>query len=1388
MSDFFDSVGDLAGDIAGGIGDAAGAAFDFLAPTTERRGAGLGLSDLFAGLGDAAANTVVGGLTSLPDLLDSDTSLGEKFLWGGLMVGGAYMGARQFAAARKLESAMMPSPARMADSGGGIFRRMGLPERMAPSTPGGEAVLRRHPGLKSKTVDILGADDDLGAAQALTGHTDPFKVAHAAGLISTYGSRLVEIAPEGQLAAAQLDFAKIDLGLERKIIRSDELKTLWGSFKADPEAFSKDPARVERMMSLVQQVGDATRGIVEPDFTINPVVSVAKIDVSDAGTHVRLRAPLDWDAAGAIDPEVRSKRLKALNLRAITPAAKDRMKYLYRLGLSNEARYLDRGSDWYLNEHQTLLKEIEKAQDVMPWLNLDKLSAAVSLTSEATDWDQNVALAVRTLREVADDPRLQDPEFQQWLRSDADFPDRRKAAEFDRVFRAAHKRIAADNKLKVEEARKVFRLFSEDGPAVFGTTGGPKQKNFYLNLLDPTNDAPVTVDRHQIDIFFGVGTHSDFKVLETKDLGDGAYEILAETVRQTAAELSEELGVRIMPHQVQGVVWQTWRQLKKEYGYKTYDWGSTRGPFRLNEPDGSPNMVYEVLRGRPHPAVQDIWAQLPDNVIYSVGATGDGIDVFPDGSVRVAARSSQQNALRLRHLSPGFVQQDGVALWSASRPTPVRDVDEFLSRVDADVRGHEVEVWGADAFGGTHPALLPGYTAMVELPPGAKVGKGFRAVDPKQRAIVYGADGGPKTGPVEPSELTYENFISENSPLRTRQWAAISAAVDDEQAARFGLAGYDNAARHAELGEALRRAGYDPIEQRGVYGGEPEPSYLVFGITPAEALRFGDMFHQDAVITNDHMWYGKTAKNRSHAGTAQEFDPDEIRVNVDDEDYISITEIDGREVRWTTAYDWESPHVKADPSRPATGKRLKSEAQLVAVKLKPEDLEDPSVLRARLEQSGAVLKRVYAPQAPPKGWALAREHVYSDGVRTMVVRSTDNEVASPNGVHVWVPEEDAARLPRKNPLGQRFHKRLVEPSPIGNSGMFSLGGLAVTDSADILKKKSGVILVEQGPVPKLTWTAEAPTDETVQILVRNGEYLIAEAEETAQAALDKVNLLGALGVDPKKVHVQIGPEPTSFDYVPPPAPKGGFSTSWSADMPAVRRASSPRPDWHERYNVEFYAQYHDRGTGKLVELPAGYEADFEPILAGMFSDPDRSRMVRLVTGQNGALRIGPGDWREIDGFKGNEVAWTTSAPTTEIVLNMEHWADPSEVAGNVATGYSTGYYARTVDGPGAMLAHELGHVMHYALRASFPTVGGANEFDTKVLGALKKSMKGKALKQALSSYGASNLQEFMAESLAEAVFSPSPRPLAVQVYNTVMDQFRKNAEALPEGTVWKEAM
>jgi hypothetical protein len=93
------------------------------------------------------------------------------------------------------------------------------------------------------------------------------------------------------------------------------------------------------------------------------------------------------------------------------------------------------------------------------------------------------------------------------------------------------------------------------------------------------------------------------------------------------------------------------------------------------------------------------------------------------------------------------------------------------------------------------------------------------------------------------------------------------------------------------------------------------------------------------------------------------------------------------------------------------------------------------------------------------------------------------------------------------------------------------------------------------------------------------------------------------------------------------------------------------------------------------------------------------------------------------------------------------------------------------------LSHELGHMLHEAVKLSFKTVGKeTNAWTVSVLNPIWRRAKKAGMWGLLSGYAEVNVDEMVAESVAEAVFSKAPRPLALEVYKAIIDRFNINME------------
>jgi len=82
----------------------------------------------------------------------------------------------------------------------------------------------------------------------------------------------------------------------------------------------------------------------------------------------------------------------------------------------------------------------------------------------------------------------------------------------------------------------------------------PKTRNFFLNVSDPTNPYPVTIDGHIFNAWAGVR-----KKLNSAEIKQYAryYEEVAEDIRWLGAERG------LIPNVVQGILWYCWKRIHR---------------------------------------------------------------------------------------------------------------------------------------------------------------------------------------------------------------------------------------------------------------------------------------------------------------------------------------------------------------------------------------------------------------------------------------------------------------------------------------------------------------------------------------------------------------------------------------------------------------------------------------------------------------------------------------------------------------------------------------------------------------------------------------------------------------------------------------------------------
>jgi hypothetical protein len=115
--------------------------------------------------------------------------------------------------------------------------------------------------------------------------------------------------------------------------------------------------------------------------------------------------------------------------------------------------------------------------------------------------------------------------------------------------------IAAWPGLKTN-AHKAFAILGGIDPNE--VVGGPKVRQFWFTIMNPSDPRAVVVDRHAFSVAAG-------KALTDRELGQktgalGTYDAVSEMYRRAARILSLEIEATITPAEVQAITWTAWRR------------------------------------------------------------------------------------------------------------------------------------------------------------------------------------------------------------------------------------------------------------------------------------------------------------------------------------------------------------------------------------------------------------------------------------------------------------------------------------------------------------------------------------------------------------------------------------------------------------------------------------------------------------------------------------------------------------------------------------------------------------------------------------------------------------------------------------------------------------
>jgi hypothetical protein len=128
--------------------------------------------------------------------------------------------------------------------------------------------------------------------------------------------------------------------------------------------------------------------------------------------------------------------------------------------------------------------------------------------------------------------------------------------------------------------------------------------------------------------------------------------------------------------------------------------------------------------------------------------------------------------------------------------------------------------------------------------------------------------------------------------IKTGQYAILSGEKSTLSAA-------ENAKRTKAILTDLRSQGFKPIHAEGVYGGSPEKSFIVPGMTEAEALELGKKYGQESVLTPKGLIYGDGSG--IHAG-------DRLNTVFDDTatDFYTKANVGGKEIKFQIPHNFDA--------------------------------------------------------------------------------------------------------------------------------------------------------------------------------------------------------------------------------------------------------------------------------------------------------------------------------------------------------------------------------------------------------------------------------------------------------------------------------------------------
>lgn len=1359
MTDLLDSIG--------GIADTAA---DFLLPEPTPGGQGFSPGNILSSIGTGLTDTLREGPLGLFEAgrqaLYGGGSAKERLFLGGMAALGAGLGAREmhraFSAQRMPTVAPAFRPARA--PGFEQLEAVGLQRRFLAQTDDAVEYSKLAPHLSGYQHQILGGRTPENIAIGLTkGNTDPIAVGNAVAFLNQYTT-----------VAGGMDHAQVDLARFQgaagilKGPGADKIRKTWGRLEAGELV---EGPEFDELATAVKSVSDLTNSIISPDLTFGPFGRVTEIHRTKGGEFLPVAEyPIDLSPERIADETNRKRTLERVNWTdpSVARQMEANLRHLARIGVedykltsqggaSRFSEPLDLGPEWYYRSHDDIAREFNVA-DTDP--EYPSLVAGVSFLSEAQDWSTNIEKAHR-LYEVSKAAEIADPDFVDWLRhkTRADTGVHLYRGKKGKQHSATFNRILADSKdrgLKVadKDLKKVLRMWSglESPESVFRSTDATKQKNFYLNLLNPDLTYPTTIDRHAFDALLGLDFGNTDRPINLSVSGGRQFYDVAQAVYQKVAE---DLGFEA-PHELQAVVWETWKRFKGSEGLAQQRGGWAKGdpmmlPDLLKSEPGLParNFFFEALNGRgdamPLNLKMDGVERIPLDVVEAdLSVSGIGNVPLPDGSVGVVMDLNEYSSTIARTSAPFVRGKDGAYRWGPVYPERVSSLDSHSRQLARDPLSQSDTYLSQELEQvGGHPLAVPGQQILVEHEDGLKIaarrwGKAYPFARNKRSAPQRIHER------LDPGSIPAERWMDPSeSPLVTHAWATISSSMNPIQVAHAKTKGwkgargkewaYDQGTQRNALRREILNRGFHLQEVDGFYGGH-EKGFLVIGMTKEEALEIGEKFGQSRVLTDQGFLYNRDAGFVMQAAAAGRIDRTakvEFYPDSPGDEYTRFV-VNGEEVYFSArGANGDLTDMEEIFDMSTITPRLDENVAVTRLMVRPgvDIAEAANNLAAR---RGVKRVSVYSDQATiGEGWQRSYERLVTDGPRTRVVRYADGPLGDPYGGHVF--SKDASQYPwdptpASNVEGPR------NPDAIGYGYLAEEDRLvAITDElefqsgayAALVKGKYVEALDEQDLIPA----------------VKAWRRALADGNPDARTA---------------KLRTSSG----TFDFPTDAAlnPKQPPIVAKVKSGQVLERIRNDRA--RDVRGIAVDGGY--RVGNEIEEISDEWFGEIDTTL-GWFQERHADALDRWGLHK---ISVSPGLSGDADQFA--LLQWQKSGA---IVLSKTYWSDPKVFTESLKyQRENTGALSpRVPSTPGGVVAHELGHVLHGAIRLA---EGGLDSkktpFDDAVIELLggKKNWKETA-KREISLTAGEEPSELVAEAVSEVVFG-NPSPISQAVYDLVV--------------------